>query len=139
MTLPMLSDGERREIDVWAHAHVVDWADYPRWQVHFRMWDWFVHALGDDKYRGGVDDYCYYLFLRSQLTPLISAAPSELSKRLTAWMNERDHLLREATEEDAHDVLSQYHTGGPGWWWRRIPRSGALAAQLRKDDRRDAL
>ena len=48
----------------------IDWAQglSPRWEVHLRMWDWSVHALGDE-YRGGVDDYCYYLFLRSHLRP----------------------------------------------------------------------
>jgi hypothetical protein len=131
VTAPDLSDPEIRELDAWALDHLDQWADYRRWRVHFKMWDWFVHAL-DEHYRGGVDDYCYYLFVRSLLEPLIMSADPALSTKLTSWIAERDRRLLDSTNEDVEHVLSRSHHPGPEWWWSRIPKTGYLATYLRE-------
>jgi hypothetical protein len=131
VTTPELSDADVSQLDAWASSHLDEWVEYRRWNIYFERWDWFVHALGEH-YRGGVDDYCYNLFVRSLLTPLIESAAPELREKLTVWIAERDHCLLEATEEDVHGVLSRSHVPGPEWWWRRIPTAGDLAVRLRK-------
>jgi hypothetical protein len=82
-----------------------------------------------------VDDYTGAgLLWRDDLAEIIDRSPEPLRTALTEAVAEGDERFRSMSDEDTHQLLSRYFKveRRDGWWWRRIPKHGAIRDQLHR-------
>jgi hypothetical protein len=90
--------------------------------------------LGDEAcdYSMTGDDYTNDLGSRDYLELAIARLTGDVGESLSALLAEADKRFREFTIDDGDGTLGRFFRidAASNWWWRRIPRSGPLAAYL---------
>lgn len=106
------------------------WAQHASVSRELANW----RRLGDEAraYSMTVDDYTNDLCSRDYLELAISRLPADVSESLFALVADADETFRESTIDDGDGILGRFFRidAASNWWWRRIPRSGPLAAYL---------
>ena len=97
------------------------------WAGHVgRLWKEAHEDAPEDAW--DINDFVAALYLRTYVER--GLAQEELVT--PALLGATDELFRIFTKPDARHILAEVEPSSPldGWWWRRIPRIGGIAAAL---------
>ena len=129
----MWSETERQVLDdLTRDLHARGWASHVTVENLLGTWREVAHDV--NRYKLTVDDFTNDLTARDALEEVLRHCRNEeVCKKLMTNIDEADQNYRAATDEDGGVALSRYYRvdSASGWWWRRCPRSGALADYLK--------
>lgn len=110
------------------------WADHTSVEEQLRAWARLAREVS--AYPATVDDYTNDLCSRDYLDAVMARASVGLRSEIDSELANTDELFRQGTLEDEGALLGQFYRveRKDGWWWRRTPLSGPLAAYLAASD-----
>ncbi|WP_405055943.1 hypothetical protein OG474_24740 [Kribbella sp. NBC_01505] len=103
------------------------------WMVHVAKIESDMSLPSSDRSVWGAHDFIAALYLRDFLGVGLSDLDEDLRARIESAVVEVDHRFSSYTEPDSSRVLQRVDRRkqpDPGWWWRRIPRSGPARDEL---------
>jgi hypothetical protein len=94
--------------------------------------DWRKLAVSVDGYQLNIDYYTSDLMTRDGLEIVLSACQDPFRAKLRRYVEDADAAFLARTEEDSGSRLGRYFRvdESSGWWWKRRPAGGPLAAFL---------
>jgi hypothetical protein len=103
------------------------------WAQHVQKIDADRSKLASDRDVWVAHDLIAAFFLRGFLESCIGLLPDSLRDKLVERVSEFDKLFMSITQpDDGHVVerVMEESVAGRQWWWRRIPDSGPMLADL---------
>lgn len=89
---------------------------------HLESWQSGIAQI-EDGFRGGIDDYIFYLHNREQFDQLLAELPEAIQRKIGLLLKPLDARFKRATTYDRLGKLSRYvKLPNDKWWWRRLPR-----------------
>ncbi len=127
------NDDRRVLLAVEAELHSQGAASHVTVRGLLQGWNRLADQAAD--YDDSVDEYVNELGARDILSSLLLMLPEPLRSGAEADIATADQRFRSSTVPDEQALLARYfridHRNG--WWWRRIPATGNLAAYLRQE------
>ena len=116
-----------------ARLHADGWADHVT--VERLMHDWRQLAGEVADYPMTIDDYTNDVTARDGLDLVLKWTSDRAREVVGDAISEADETFKASTVDDGGDAVSRYFRIGDraGWWWRRRPTTGRLAAYLDRD------
>jgi hypothetical protein len=124
-------DAYQTELDeLTERLHAAGWATHVT--VPGLLANWKELSGNVDDYRLTIDDYTNDLTSRDALAIVVPWASTGLRDVLAVQIDASDDDFRARTVDDNGVSVGRFFSprNGDGWWWRRMPASGALAAYL---------
>ncbi len=120
---------ELRRVEAGLHAD--GWASFITTEGLLRDWERLAGEVAE--YSSTVDDFINDLTGRDALELVLSRVPVSLREVLIPPVLDADRRFSQSTLPDEHGVIGRFCRLEPnqGWWWRRMPPAGPLAAYLR--------
>jgi hypothetical protein len=126
-----LPDQHRAEADdLTRRLHEGGWSSQVSVDGLLRRWEQLAGEAG--AYELTIDDYTNDLTTRDALALVLGWASEALRELIFSRVEAADERFRAGTVEDAGEAVGKYYrvVSRSGWWWRRRPTTGTLAAYL---------
>ncbi|TXL57878.1 hypothetical protein [Aeromicrobium terrae] len=126
----MVMPDDPEVLEIQAVMRAAGWSGSTSILRELHTWLRLGHELAS--YEATIDDYTNDLCSRDYLETVLGLAKDELRREVEAQVAAGDAAFRQATEADDGQRLANFYRldSNDGWWWRRRPKYGPLAAYL---------
>ena len=116
-----------------ARLHADGWSGHVTVERLIRNWQQLAGEVAN--YPLTIDDYTNDVTGRDALDLVLKWASDGTRQMVGVDVFEADETFKASTFDDGGDAVSAYFRieDRSGWWWRRRPTTGPLAAYLDKD------